>query len=179
MFKSNLFFNGIYILTSLLLVVTTQAQVKDIQKSIYVFQTTDLIRYKFPTHINDLVMDRSESTFSEVFIVVIEPDKAPPLHRHNDTEQIFYVLEGEGTLTIGKEMQENMRVAPGNVVRVPVGSWHSIKADSGATLKYLAIDCFGSIRNNDEPTWDSHVKVLCKEQCWDYNKVKIKQSGEN
>lgn len=174
MFKSNFHSNGIFILTSLLSVISTQAQVKEIQKGIYVFQTTDLTRYKFPTHINDLVMDRSESTFSEVFIVVIEPDKAPPLHRHNDTEQIFYVLEGEGTLTIGKENPESMHVSPGNVVRVPVGAWHSIKADPGATLKYLAIDCFGSIRNSDEPTWDSHVKVLCKEQGWDYNKVKIK-----
>ena len=26
----------------------------------YVFSTNDLQRYRFPTHINDLVMDRSE-----------------------------------------------------------------------------------------------------------------------
>lgn len=119
-------------------------------------------------------MDRSEATFSEVFIVIIEPEKAPPLHVHNDTEQIFYVLEGKGTLTIGKDNQINQRVTPGDVVRIPVDAWHSIKADSDAVLKYLAIDCFGSIRNEDEPTWESHVKVLCKEQGWDFNKVRIK-----
>ncbi len=132
------------------------------------------MRYKFPTHINDIVMDRSEARFSEVFIVVIEPEKAPPLHKHNDTEQIFYVTEGGGTLTIGKESPKNRQVGPGDVVRIPVGVWHSIKADQGVTLKYLAIDCFGGIRNQDEPTWDSHVRVLCKEQGWDYNSVLVK-----
>jgi mannose-6-phosphate isomerase-like protein (cupin superfamily) len=138
----------------------------------YVFSTADLTRYQFPTHINDLVMDRSEASFSEVFIVVIEPGKAPPLHVHNDTEQIFYVLEGSGVLTIGKEEPQNLPVSPGDIVRIPVGEWHSIEADTGTVLKYLAIDCFGSIRNEDEPTWDSHVKVLCKEQGWDYLSVK-------
>jgi|SRR5690606_3976862 len=138
----------------------------------YIFKTDKTTRYRFPTHINDLVMDRSEAMFSEVFIVVIEPEKAPPLHRHNDTEQIFYVLEGRGTLTIGKDDQQQHDVQPGDVVRIPVSTWHSIQANAGQTLLYLAIDCFGDKRNADEPTWESHVKVLCKEQGWDFNSVK-------
>lgn len=138
----------------------------------YVFPTTDLTRYRFPTHINDLVMDRSEAKFSEVFMVVIEPGKAPPLHVHNDTEQIFYVLDGSGILTIGKDESKKNNVGPGDVVRIPVGEWHSIEADPGSILRYLAIDCFGSIRNEDEPTWDAHVQVLCREQGWDYATVK-------
>jgi mannose-6-phosphate isomerase-like protein (cupin superfamily) len=138
----------------------------------YIFPTRDLIRYRFPTHINDLVMDRSEARFSEVFIVVIEPGKAPPLHVHHDTEQIFYVIDGSGTLTIGKDHPQDLPVNTGDVVRIPVGEWHSIKADPDKVLKYLAVDCFGSIRNEDEPTWDSHVKVLCKEQGWDYETVR-------
>lgn len=144
---------------------------KEIEVSKFIFPTSKSTRYKFPTHINDLVMDRSEASFSEVFIVVIEPEKAPLLHRHEDTEQIFYVFEGEGMLTIGKEKQKKMRVVPGDVVRIPVGTWHSIKANPETTLKYLAIDCFGFSRKKDEPTWDSHVRVLCKEQGWDYNSV--------
>ena len=138
----------------------------------YIFPVKKLIRYQFPTHINDLVMDRSEARFSEVFIVVIEPEKAPPLHCHDDTEQIFYVFEGSGVLSIGKGEQKKISVGLGDVVRIPVGEWHSIKADPDTILKYLAIDCFGSIRNENEPTWDAHVKQLCKEQGWDYNTVK-------
>lgn len=153
--------------------ITSACQVKETTtpSDNYVFSTQDLKRYKFPTHINDIVMDRSEARFSEVFVVVIEPEKAPPLHKHDDTEQIFYVTSGAGTLTIGDESPKKMQVASGDVVRIPVGAWHSIKADQGDTLVYLAIDCFGGIRNQDEPTWDSHVRVLCKEQGWDYETV--------
>ena len=62
----------------------------------YVFSTTDTIVYRFPTHVNELVLDRSESTVTEVFITVLEPGEAPPLHKHPDTEQIFYILQGGG-----------------------------------------------------------------------------------
>lgn len=154
------------LMSSLLSVLMVRGQEKN-----YVFPTGNLLRYKFPTHINDLVMDRSEAQFSEVFVVVIEPEKGPPLHRHNDTEQIFYMLEGKGTLTIGKEKQLFRKIAPGDVIRIPLDTWHSVKADNNESIKYLAIDCFGTIRNEDEPTWDSHVRVLCKEQGWDYGKV--------
>lgn len=167
--------NGIIIMSFLMITGLCNAQTPVKKTDNYVFSTENLTRYKFPTHINDIVMDRSEARFSEVFVVVIEPEKAPPLHKHDDTEQIFYVTKGGGTLTIGKESPKTMVVGPGDVVRIPVGEWHSIKADQGDTLTYLAIDCFGGIRNQDEPTWDSHVRVLCKDQGWDYNTVVVKK----
>jgi hypothetical protein len=37
----------------------------------YVFSTTDTTVYRFPTHVNELVLDRSESTVTEVFVVVL------------------------------------------------------------------------------------------------------------
>jgi mannose-6-phosphate isomerase-like protein (cupin superfamily) len=135
----------------------------------YVFSTKETVRYRFPTHINDLVMDRSVATTSEVFVVVLEPGGAPPLHKHNDTEQIFYILEGSGTLVIGKD-NRTFRVNPGDVVRIPPAEWHKIIADD--VMKYLSIDCFVGGRPESEPTWESHVKVLCKEQGWDFSTVK-------
>ena len=140
----------------------------------YVFPTRNPIRYSFPTHINDLVMDRSESETSEVFIVVIEPNKAPPSHKHNDTEQIFYILEGRGRLEIGKQGGHifTETVLPGEVVRIPCRTYHTIHCTSDVPLKYLAIDCFIGGRPKTEPTWDSHMRVLCKEQGWDYEQVK-------
>ena len=63
----------------------------------YVFSTADTIRYRYPTHVNDLVIDRVEAATTEVFVVVLEPGEAPPLHRHDDAAQIFYVLDGTGT----------------------------------------------------------------------------------
>ena len=119
----------------------------------FVFSTKNTIRYAFPTHINDLVMDRSDSETSEVFIVVIEPQKAPPLHKHNDTEQIFYIFEGEGDLEIGKKgmyHHHTQSVYPGDVIRIPPRTYHTIHCRGNQPLKYLAIDCFvsGNIKLN-------------------------------
>jgi mannose-6-phosphate isomerase-like protein (cupin superfamily) len=140
----------------------------------YVFSTKDPTRYAFPTHFNALVIDRSESETSEVFIVVIEPNKAPPSHKHNDTEQIFYILEGRGMLEIGKHGGQlfTETVLPGEIVRIPPRTYHTIHCTSDFPLKYLAIDCFVEGKPKTEPTWDSHVKVLCEEQGWDYSQVK-------
>ncbi len=133
----------------------------------YVFGTENLKRYAFPTHINDLVLCRSDAEHSEVFVVVLEPGKAPPLHKHDDTEQIFYIIEGQGALTIRDE-PETIPVKPGDVVRIPPKVYHSIRSEGG-TMRYLAIDSFGPGHNEDEPTWDAHARVLCKENGWDYD----------
>lgn len=136
----------------------------------YVFSTASPKRYRFPTHINDLVMDRSQAASSEVFIVVLAPGEAPPLHQHDDTEQIFYVLEGEGRLEIGKN-GEVFAVKPGDVVRIPPETPHRIHCVGNASLKYLAVDSFPAGRPGAEPTWDDHVKTVCRVNGWDYNQV--------
>lgn len=136
----------------------------------YVYQTSKLKRYSFPTHTNDLVIDRSESTVSEVFIVLLEPGQAPPIHEHPDAEQLFYIIEGKGTLIIGRR-RNRYSVNVGDVIRIPPSTPHSVVSRTGKPLKYLAIDCFVNGKPVEEPTWDDHVKALCKHQGWDYDKV--------
>lgn len=136
----------------------------------FVFPTSKFKRYRFPTHVNDLVVDRAESATSEVFIVVLNPGEAPPLHKHDDTEQIFFVLEGKGVLRIGKKKKKSP-VQIGDVVRIPPKTFHSIQCTGKRPLLYLAIDCFVRGRPWKEPTWDSHVKVLCRQQGWKYEEV--------
>ena len=138
----------------------------------YVFSTTDTIRYRYPTHVNDLVLDRAEAATTEVFIVVLESGEAPPLHQHEDTEQIFYIIEGTGTLTIGDPAQR-FAVHPGDVVRIPPHMLHSIRCDSAAALRYMSVDAFVGEKPEAEPTWDSHVKTLCDRFGWDFRQVKM------
>jgi len=138
----------------------------------YVFSTEDTTRYRFPTHVNDLVLDRSESTVTEVFIVVLEPGEAPPLHRHPDTEQVFFILTGEAELAIGPEGSERFRVKPGDVVRIPPDTLHMIANDGSVPVRYLSIDAFPGARPIDEPTWDDHVRGICAAQGWDFASVK-------
>ena len=138
----------------------------------HVFTTTGCKRYRFPTHTNELVFDRSDAKCSEVFMVVLEPGEAPPLHVHDDTEQVFYVIEGTGTLTTGKDKaQQKCRVQPGNVVLIPPCTPHAIQSDPNVVLRYLCVDCFGTAKRL-EATWDEHVKAVCKNQGWNYDQVK-------
>ncbi len=139
----------------------------------YVFSTKDTIRYRFPTHINDLVMDRADAETSEVFVVVLERGEAPPLHVHHDTEQIFYMLQGSGTLQIGADAPAYFDVKPGDVVRIPPHSYHRIECKSQEPVIYLSVDCFVGGRPKDEPTWDSHVSTLCAQNGWDMAKVRV------
>lgn len=149
----------------------------------FVFDSSRIQRYQFPTHTNDLVLDRSQAQTSEVFLVVLDPGQAPPLHRHDDTEQIFYVLEGQGNLTIVQDDEakgQQFALKSGDVVRIPPSTLHSIEADAGMRLRYLVVDCFVAGRPQDEPTWDAHVRVMCRQQGWDYETVRngASESGE-
>lgn len=137
----------------------------------FVFPTSKVKRYQFPTHINDLVVDRADSETSEVFVVIIRPGKAPPLHQHDDTEQIFYVLEGNGILSIGAN-RKKFSVRVGDVVRIPPKTLHSIECTGKKSLVYLAIDCFLAGRPAHESTWDSHARAICKQNGWDYRKAR-------
>jgi mannose-6-phosphate isomerase-like protein (cupin superfamily) len=135
----------------------------------FVYETTGLKRYRFPTHVNDLVVDRSECAASEVFVVVLQPGEAPPLHRHDDTEQVYYILDGEGILTVGEEKQ-TLPVMASQVVVVPPATPHSIQA-TGGPMRYLAVDSFLSAEAKLEATWDEHVRAVCDQQGWKFEDV--------
>jgi len=144
----------------------------------FVFSTVHTLRYRFPTHVNDLVMDRAEAECSEVFVVVLEPGESPPPHVHHDTEQIFYVIDGAGVLEIG-ENADAYPVNPGDVVRIPPHTVHLIRCFGERPLRYLAVDCFVAGKPEEEPTWQSHVQAMCDRNGWDFESVlpKAQPSG--
>lgn len=136
----------------------------------YVYNTARGLKpYRFPTHRNDLIYDRSAAECSEAFVTVLEPGQESPRHKHDDTEQVFHVLEGRGVLTIG-DPAETHALKPGDLVLVPPGTWHCVRS-VGGTLRYLVVDCFSGKRPKLEPTWDEHVRVMCRERGWDYAQV--------
>jgi mannose-6-phosphate isomerase-like protein (cupin superfamily) len=139
-------------------------------KQKYIFSTKETIHYRFPTHVNDLVMDRADAATSEVFLVVLEPGESPPLHLHHDTEQIFYILQGTGILHIGEGLQ-TYPVNAGDVVRIPPHTLHRINSLGSRTLRYLSVDCFVGGKPKAEPTWESHVSAMCAQHGWDFKKI--------
>ena len=136
-----------------------------------VFDTQHVVRYRFPTHTNDLIFDRMDSEVAEAFLVRVEPGEIVPLHVHNEAEQLFYVLRGDGELSIGEDLSDHFPLRVGDFARTPRGVPHSVRCAGGETLVYLSIDCF-SRPHPDEPTWDSHVRVMCADHNWTFEDVK-------
>jgi quercetin dioxygenase-like cupin family protein len=138
----------------------------------YVFDSRQVVRYRFPTHTNDLIMDRRDAVASEAFFVVLEPGESPPVHVHPDAEQVFFILEGEGRLSIGREDAETYPLRPGDFVRTPPGTYHAVRCVGSKSFSYLSIDCFTAGVSAAEPTWDSHVRTMCVENGWDFDAVR-------
>lgn len=146
----------------------------------YVFDSRQVDRYRFPTHTNDLIMDRREAAASEAFFVILEPGEAPPLHVHEDAEQVFFVLEGEAELTVGKDEQQTFPLRVGDFVRTPPGTYHAVRCHGPGRFVYLSIDCFTAGPPAAEPTWDRHVEVMCATNGWDLDAVRLGRiDGDN
>ncbi len=139
----------------------------------YVFDPREVIRYRYPTHTNDLIMDRAQGSAAEAFFVILEPGEAPPIHVHPDAEQVFFILEGEGEMRVGPAAAETHPLKVGDFVRTPPGVPHSVRCLGQGRFVYLSIDCFVAGPDPAEPTWDSHVHQMCKDNGWDFDAVKL------
>ena len=72
-------------------------------------------------------------------LVVLPPGKAAwPLHAHYVNEEMFFIIEGSGSLRLG---EESWPLRAGDVVAVPPGpeTPHQIVNDSEADLRYLCV----------------------------------------
>jgi mannose-6-phosphate isomerase-like protein (cupin superfamily) len=55
-------------------------------------------------------------------------------HYHRASEELYYVLDGEGEMEIDGEARA---VGPGDAILIPPGAWHEIKATGADTLRFL------------------------------------------
>lgn len=72
-------------------------------------------------------------------------------HYHPLTEEIYYILQGVGEMTIGKEMQP---VGSGDAIAIPPGAIHTIRNSGEQTLLFLC--CCA-------PAYEHHDTVLINE----------------
>jgi mannose-6-phosphate isomerase-like protein (cupin superfamily) len=64
----------------------------------------------------------------------LPPGGATTPHHHVQTEEIYYILAGHGTIRVGDETQE---VRPGDAIAIPPGASHQISNTGDVTLKFL------------------------------------------
>lgn len=69
-------------------------------------------------------------------VVQLEPKKGHERHNHPESEEILYVISGEGIQTVEGEEE---RITPGDMVHVPVGVYHSTVNATWEPLRMLAI----------------------------------------
>ncbi len=74
-------------------------------------------------------------------LVCYEPGQATVAHIHPRQDEIFHVIEGEGTIVVE---EEDVPVSAGSVVFVPAGRRHGIRADCGGRLALMFIKGPGS-----------------------------------
>ena len=64
----------------------------------------------------------------------LPPGASTTPHYHPLAEEIYYILEGAGRMTIG---QETCDVGPGDAIAIPLGAIHTITTTSDMPLKFL------------------------------------------
>jgi len=69
-----------------------------------------------------------------VTLVEMQPNGFQHLHSH-EPEQMYYILEGSGIMTVDNEEQE---IVKGDCIFIPSNSKHGLKNTGDTVLKYLS-----------------------------------------
>jgi len=86
------------------------------------------------------VLIRHEDVSSHLMFlneVYVAPGERIELHEHQDMEEVFYFLEGEGLMQMAEDVEP---VLPGDRVIVPNKMAHAIENTGDTRMKFI---CFG------------------------------------
>lgn len=72
-------------------------------------------------------------------------------HYHPRTEEIYYILEGQGRMQIDDEVEA---IAPGDAIAIPPGARHQITNTGPGVLKFLCC-CAPAYEHDDTVLLDS------------------------
>jgi quercetin dioxygenase-like cupin family protein len=64
------------------------------------------------------------------------PGAELPPHRHDDSEELIYVISGRGTMMLGGY---RLPVEPGTAFRIPAGIEHSFKVDGDQPVEVVQV----------------------------------------
>ena len=64
----------------------------------------------------------------------LEVEQATERHYHRVTEEIYFVLKGQGKMVIDGETSQ---MRPGDAVLIPPGAWHTLENNGTSELRIL------------------------------------------
>ena len=106
-----------------------------------------------------VIIDRSETSLTEVALNTWTPSLNGPPHSHEGKEQVFFVTSGHGSVTVG---QERFQVAVGDLVYVPAGVVHQTISEGGDPLAYLLFNAFLDTSKEGDASFADHVEKFKK-----------------
>jgi mannose-6-phosphate isomerase-like protein (cupin superfamily) len=106
-----------------------------------------------------VLIDRSETCFTEVGINTWRAGLLGPPHNHEAKEQIFYIISGNGLIVLGPE---RFSVKPGDTVYIPPLVVHQTVAGHDGPLTYVLFNAFLDDRKEGHSSFAEHVKALGK-----------------
>ena len=99
---------------------------------------TPVVRYRTDTNqiscpYGDVqrIVTGGEGGIANVHVVTVTRGDA---HLHAGYDEVYYVLSGNGTITLGTDAYE---LKPGAVVTIPAGVPHSLTSDSDLPLEFI------------------------------------------
>ncbi len=97
-----------------------------------VFKVTELEEFSPQSMIKKVPISDEKGN---VILLFFGANQELPLHKHQNSHELFYVIEGEGMLMTGSEEQG---VKGGDLALAPAGVMHGLKTDQ-SRMKVLAV----------------------------------------
>ena len=70
-----------------------------------------------------------------VSLAWLQPGLSYEPHKHEDHEEVYYIIKGRGKIRVGKDIKE---FRDGDVIYIPEGEIHEIINDSDEMVEFLA-----------------------------------------
>ena len=104
-----------------------------------------------------VLLDRSETEFSEIGWNCWRPNLDGPPHKHNDKDQIFYITDGVGKVRLGDQVFD---VKPGCLAYVPAGMVHQTITTGNEPLCYVLFNVFNTQDKECHATFADHIEKV-------------------
>ncbi|MEW6130777.1 MAG: cupin domain-containing protein [Acidobacteriota bacterium] len=103
------------------------------------------------------LIDRTTSTITQCSLAeeLLPPGAAVTAHHHRELEEIYYLIEGKGLMTVGDEERE---VGAGDAIYVPRGARHRLKNIGDEPIRLL-VACGPAFFYEDEIKEDKPVAI--------------------
>lgn len=109
--------------------------------------------------LNEIVVlvDRTETEFSETGWNSWTPQQDGPPHKHNDKDQVFYVTDGVGKIKLGNKTYD---AKPGCLAYVPAGIVHQTITTTDERLSYILFNVFRLTDKEGHASFKEHIEKV-------------------